>query len=91
MAYEKRSNEGVLFLNDKGDNPKRPDYKGTLMLPDGHEVEIVAWEKEGKNSGKRFLSLTLGNSTSPRQTPHEMAKANGYTPQSLDVDAGVPF
>jgi uncharacterized protein (DUF736 family) len=91
MAYEKRNNEGVLFENNKGDNPKRPDYKGTLTLPDGHEVEIVAWEKEGKNSGKRFLSLKLGNYTSPRQTAHDQAKANGYQPQSLDVDAGVPF
>ena len=91
MAYEKRSNEGVLFANDKGDNPKRPDFKGTLILPDGHEVEIVAWDREGKSSGKRYLSLKLGNYTSPRQSAHDQAKANGYQPQSLDVDAGVPF
>lgn len=67
MAYEKRSNEGALFANNKGDNPSRPDYKGALVLPNGHEVELVAWVKVGKNSGKEFLSLKIGNYTSPKQ------------------------
>jgi uncharacterized protein (DUF736 family) len=89
MAYEKRNNEGTLFPNNKGDNPKRPDYKGALVLPDGHEVELVAWLKTGKNSGKEFLSLKIGNYTSPQQGSAP-PKARAKTFDDIQ-DNEVPF
>ena len=33
--YTPQPNTFSLFANDKGDNPKRPDYKGDIILPDG--------------------------------------------------------
>ena len=53
--YTPQPNTFTLFANDKGDNPKRPDYKGDIVLPDGTKMRLSAWVKEGK-SGKRFLS-----------------------------------
>ena len=35
----------LLFNNDKGDNPKRPDLRGQLCLPDGTNAQISAWKK----------------------------------------------
>ena len=53
--YTPQPNTFTLFANDKGDNPKRPDYKGDIIMPDGTKMRLSAWVKEGK-SGKRFLS-----------------------------------
>lgn len=63
MAYD-NTNTGVLFKNDKGDNEKRPDYKGKIDIA-GKEYELAAWIKEGK-SGK-FLSLKLGKEVEAKQ------------------------
>ena len=56
MAYEPKNGKGAVFANDKGDNPKRPDYRGDLMTPDGKLLKLSGWVKkvEGK---KPFLSL----------------------------------
>lgn len=50
-------NEGkfVLFRNDKGDNPKRPDYRGSFVL-DGVEFELSGWIRESKKDGSKFIS-----------------------------------
>jgi hypothetical protein len=32
MAYELEDGNISLFVNDKGDNPKRPDYTGRCMF-----------------------------------------------------------
>jgi hypothetical protein len=53
--YTPQPNTFTLFANDKGDNPKRPDYRGDIILPDGTKMRLSAWVKEGQ-SGKKFLS-----------------------------------
>jgi len=35
----------LLFNNDKGDNPKRPDLRGQVCLPDGTVANISAWKR----------------------------------------------
>lgn len=49
---------GVLFQNDKGNNPKRPDFKGNFTDADGNEFWVSAWEKESKD-GDPFISFTM--------------------------------
>lgn len=56
MAEFDNTNTGVLFKNDKGDNPKRPDYTGKINIA-GKEYRLASWEKKGQ-SGKPFFSLT---------------------------------
>lgn len=59
MAYEQKPGQGSIFKNDKkvqGDN--QPEYKGSLMTPDGVECWVSVWVKrpEGKQP---FFSLSI--------------------------------
>ena len=54
--YTPQPNTFSLFANDKGDNPKRPDYKGDIIMPDGTKMRLSAWVRESANGGKKFLS-----------------------------------
>ncbi len=59
---------GALFKNDKGDNPKRPDYRGDITIA-GHKYTLAGWIREGKKGN--FLSLKASNPTDykPKQEP----------------------
>lgn len=52
MSYD-NTNTFTLFINDKGDNDKRPDRTGTLNV-DGVEYFIDGWIKQGSKGP--FLS-----------------------------------
>lgn len=82
MAYELKDGQGSLFKNDKGDNAKRPDYRGSIKIG-GVEYELAAWIKEG-NKGK-FMSLNA----KPKGERQERAPA----PQSdaAPFDDSIPF
>jgi hypothetical protein len=54
MSYTPQPNTFTLFVNDKGDNPKRPDWRGDVVLPDGTKMRLSGWFKE--SNGKRFIS-----------------------------------
>jgi hypothetical protein len=54
MSYTPQPNTFTLFVNDKGDNPKRPDYRGDVVLSDGTKMRLSGWVKE--SNGKRFIS-----------------------------------
>ena len=56
MPEYDNTNTAVLFRNDKGNNPKRPDYRGSANW-NGAEFNISGWVKEAKKDGSRFLSL----------------------------------
>ena len=58
MADYDNKLSGALFKNDKGDNPKRPDYKGRYTDGDGNEFWVSSWLKDTKD-GKKFLSLSM--------------------------------
>jgi hypothetical protein len=49
---------GALFKNDKGDNPKRPDYRGNYMDQNGVEFNVSAWIKTSAK-GVTFMSFTM--------------------------------
>ena len=61
QAYD-NTNSGLLTKNDKGDNPSRPDYKGSINV-DGVDYWLSAWVKEGragtKLEGQRYMSLSV--------------------------------
>ena len=54
MAYELREGELSLFPNDKGDNPNRPDYKGSCNIG-GVIFDVAVWNKESQ-AGKKYMS-----------------------------------
>jgi hypothetical protein len=78
--YTPQPNTFSLFANDKGDNPKRPDYKGDIVLPDGTKMRLSAWVKEAK-SGKKFLS----GKVEPMQ--ERQSSGESFVPQ----DGDMPF
>lgn len=57
MSYD-NTNSGVLFKNDKGDNPKRPDYRGSLNVG-GTDYNVSGWVRKSQKSGDSFLSLKV--------------------------------
>ena len=88
MTYVQKPNSGTLFQNDKGDNDKRPDYRGELNV-DGVLFEIAGWKKHGSKG--TFLSLSV----KPKQERQERAPERGTrTPASVrhdDMDSEIPF
>ena len=58
MEYD-NNNRGSLFKNDRKDDAKFPDYKGSLNV-DGVEFWLSAWIKVSKD-GQKFMSLSIKN------------------------------
>lgn len=54
MSQYDNTNTGVLFINDKGDNPKRPDRKGSLNI-EGVDYWLSGWVRE--KDGKPYMQL----------------------------------
>jgi hypothetical protein len=79
MAFQHKPGSFTLFKNDKGDNDKRPDYRGEGLDLNGKPIEVAAWIKEG-NKGK-YMSCTF--------KPHGDAQPQRGTKPALDDD--IPF
>lgn len=76
------TNRGVLFKNDTGGNPKRPQYRGSLNVG-GAEYNLSAWIKASKKTGDKFLSLsveTKKDSPAPNKPPVEQDEFNDNIP-----------
>jgi len=80
--YEQRDMSGTLFRNDKGDNEKRPDYTGELMV-NGEPFRLSAWLKTS-SKGTKFMSLAV---TPKEDKPAKPAKKPAFD----DADQDVPF
>lgn len=75
MAKEyDNNNSGVLFRNDRKENDRQPDYKGSAEI-NGVEVWISAWKKQSQN-GTGFLSLSF--------KPKDKQTANDDMPADFD-------
>lgn len=57
MAYEQKDMSGSVFANDKGDNDKRPDMKGSAKI-NGVEYWVSAWKRNGDKGEWLSLSFT---------------------------------
>lgn len=98
MSFELKEGQGSLFENDKGDNAKRPDRRGEILLG-GVLYELSGWIKVG-NSGKRFLSLSgkpkqqSQRDKTPALPPRQAPKRNAYAERDngFEVrDEDIPF
>lgn len=57
MAEYDNKNRGALFRNDKKEEEKHPDYRGTINVA-GTDYWLDAWIKESK-AGKKYMSLSV--------------------------------
>ena len=67
MSQYDNEKKFALFKNDKGENPKRPDYRGTMTLG-GVEYKLSAWIREDKK-GQKYMngSVEIKTDAQPRQ------------------------
>ena len=101
MPEYDNTNTGVLFTNDKGDNPKRPDRKGSINI-EGTDYWLSGWVRE--KDGKPYMQLKAerkeqqgdnqrrkmhGSDRQPSQ--HQQAKQNAYQPDPQDDGDDIPF
>lgn len=84
---ETKLNSGALFKNDKGDNPSRPDYKGTFTDGSGQDLWLSAWVKNDKN-GNSYMSISAQPKEKKEQA-HTPKKEFDETVESKDDE--LPF
>jgi uncharacterized protein (DUF736 family) len=81
------TNKGVLFKNDRKENDKHPDYKGSINI-DGAEFWLDAWINEARTSGKKFMSLRIKPKLPGGQTKPATQKTPDPEPEFSDE---IPF
>ena len=72
----------ALFRNDKGDNPKRPDYRGTLTI-NGVEYKASLWIRQDKK-GNDYLNGSIEVKTEGAPKPMNQS-AGSYAPSPTQV------
>ena len=75
-------NSGALFKNDRKEQEKQPDYKGSLTV-NGSEYWISAWLNESK-SGQKYMGLKVNLK---EQQQAQAAPKN----EAVEFDDDVPF
>jgi uncharacterized protein (DUF736 family) len=86
MAQYDNTNRGVLFKNQKKESDSHPDYNGSINVG-GKEYWLDAWIKEGKESGKKFMSLSVKPKEKPAAKPATRGRAGGFD----DMDDDIPL
>ena len=89
MAYAKQdydnTNRGSIFKNDRKEQDSHPDMKGSINV-NGTDYWISAWKKTSKE-GKNFLSLSVREKDTERQSSEPTRKAPAKAkPESDDLD-----
>ena len=84
MQYD-NTNSGAIFVNDKGDNPKRPDRKGSINV-EGVDYWISGWIRE--KEGKPYMSLKVERKENQGQAQSAKPQA---APVAIDDNDEVPF
>ena len=82
------TNTGILFLNDQGDNPKRPNYKGKINV-DGIEYPVSGWIRQSQK-GIEFISLKVDKNVPADHQSNAAAPRIAVAPASLE-DERNPF
>lgn len=84
----------IVSQNDKGDNPKRPDYRGEVVIG-GQKYELAAWKRKKEGTNRQFVSgkLTLKGEQGPdREAPEaERRDPPPRAASSDNLDEDVPF
>lgn len=76
MSFD-NTNTGTLNKNDKGDNPARPDYKGSGNW-EGTDFWIAGWIKDGPNG--KFMSIKF-----------EEKEVKALVGNDVEPDGDIPF
>lgn len=86
MADYDNNLSGVLFKNDKGDNEKRPDYKGSAEI-EGVQYWVSAWIRDGAKG--KFMSMKYERKEQQPVKSSDPAPAHKSAADLTDDD--IPF
>jgi len=89
MADYDNNMRGVLFQNDKGDNPKRPDMTGSCEI-DGVKYRLSAWNKQSQK-GNDFLSISLSVDEGKPKSDGGHAMSGTPAPSQGGLNDEIPF
>jgi hypothetical protein len=79
--FTPKDNSGLLFRNERKEQPSHADYEGTAMV-NGQEYWMNAWIKDGKKG--KFMSFSFrSKAPSKPQRPQEK--------RPVDDDSDLPF
>jgi uncharacterized protein (DUF736 family) len=86
--------QGALFLNDKGDNEARPDFRGKLTLDEGKILQVSAWKSVSRD-GKPYLSCkcdwqNIEKGPSAEESD-DKAWDFGEKKEVVETDDNIPF
>lgn len=98
---EVKSNDGVLFKNERKTEEMHADYTGSIMLTDGKEYYLNGWRNVSK-SGLSYLKVRIGKPKgesaltspghSPAYSPPAKPKPKAVAGHGFeDMDDDVPF
>ena len=83
MAYEIKNNTGSLWRNDRKEDDKHADYKGSIMI-DGVEYWQSAWINTSKD-GKKYFGQTFQRKNAPKELPKQVHHVDAPD------DSDIPF
>ena len=103
MSDFDKTNTFILFTNDKGDNPKRPDRTGTatlskeiceaLIASGNYDVKLSGWIKQGANgpflAGPLEIPMKKSDSNVRSDTPADNSGEESRVDNSFDDT--IPF
>jgi uncharacterized protein (DUF736 family) len=72
--FTHQAGNGTAFVNRYKDNDKKPDYRGSITLPDGTIQEVAIW-KGMTNAGDEKLSIKLSEPREKKQEAPAPARA----------------
>ena len=85
MAYEPKPGSFTLFKNDKGNNPKRPDWRGKVFIG-GEEYKLSGWLRVSKDgAGVQYIKGSVER-IDPNAAPYQPAAA----PQNIPTPRITP-
>lgn len=92
MAFDNEK-KFALFKNDKGDNDKRPDYRGTVTI-NGVEYKLSGWIAS-KKDGEKYIRGSVevkqdGKPAAQTQRTQQPPATTTHTILNDDTDS-VPF
>jgi len=87
--YEMKDNTGTLFVNDKGDNDKRPDRSGDAMI-DGVMYKMSGWINTSK-TGNPYLSVKFSRKDEVQNGGMAQVKQVIQPMTIEEMDTDIPF
>jgi hypothetical protein len=79
---------GVLFKNDKGDNDKRPDYKGSAEI-EGVHYWVSSWIRDGAKG--KFMSMKYEKKEQQQNAAKPAPQKQAPAPDFDSFDEDIPF